>query len=119
MSDETSQEFVDLALEMLGEDGVMVTVTGGNPGGMTASGDRAGAPAPRSSLGMIFPTSGTVVVDGEERAKERVIMLPISPAPAPGERLVINGRNLVVGDDGVKTYAPQGIPIVHDLAVAS
>ena len=119
MSAELSQEFADLALELLGEDGVPVTVTAANPGAMTPSGDRAGVAVPRAAQGIIFPSRGTTLVDGTERASERVIITPVDPWPTPGERVQINGRTLVVGDDGAKTYAPQGVPIIHDLAVAS
>jgi hypothetical protein len=119
MSAELSQEFADLALELLGDDGVAVTVTASRGGGLTASGDRIGAPAVRTALGLIFPSRGTTLIDGVEVASERVIITPVDPWPTPGERLTINGRTLVIGSDGAKTYAPQGIPIIHDLAVAS
>lgn len=119
MSTELSEEFATLALEMLGDDGVAVEVTAAAPGGMTASGDRAGAAVPRTALGIVLPTRGTVLVDGAEKASERIIMTPVDPWPRPGERIAINGRTLTVGDDGAKTYAPQGVPIIHDLAVAS
>ena len=115
-----TQEFADLALEMLSEDGVPVVVTTPEYGAMTASGDRLGvAPAPRNAMGLIFPGRGTIAVNGQDRASERIIMTPVQPWPSPGELISIAGRQLTVGDDGVKTYAPDGLPIFHDLAVAS
>lgn len=115
----TSDEFVALAIEMLSEDGVAVTVRSRNTGVLSASGDRALPAEPRTALGLVFPSRGTTLVEGVQKASERVIMTPVDPWPRPGELLTINGRTLVVGDDGAKTYAPQGIPIAHDLAVAS
>lgn len=119
MSIETSQEFADLALELLGEDGVPVTVTAMGGGGLNAAGDRAEPPTARPALGLIFPSRGTTLIDGVEVASERVIITPVDPWPTPGEKLTINGRTLVIGADGAKTYAPQGLAIMHDLAVAS
>lgn len=119
MSIETSEEFAALALELLGDDGVPVTVTAMGGGGLNAQGDRAAAPAPRRCVGLIFPSRGTTLIDGVEVASERVITTPVDPWPTPGEKLTINGRTLVIGSDGAKTYAPQGIAIIHDLAVAS
>lgn len=119
MSDALSQEFAQDAIDMLTENGVPVTVTGDNLGPMTPSGDRGLPPEPRTALGLIFPAKGTVLVGGVEKASERVVMTPVDPWPTPGERLEVNGRSLVIGDDGVKTYAPQGLAIVHDVAVAS
>lgn len=120
MSGELSREFADMAVELLSEDGVAVSVRSQHPAGsMTPSGDRLGAAPARDALGIILPARGTALVDGAEKASERVIMTPVDPWPAPGDRILINGRTLVVADDGAKTYAPQGIAIIHDLSVAS
>lgn len=119
MNAQTSQEFVELALEMLGEEGVPVTVTARNSGQMTASGDRATEATPRQGIGIIFPGSKQVRVGGNLVQSERVIMTPVVPEPASGDLIRINGRVLAVGDDGAQTYAPQGVPIMHDVAVES
>lgn len=113
-----TDEFVALAQELLAEDGVPVVVVGQRPA-MTTSGDRTGAGAARSATGIILPSRGTTIVDGAEKASERVIMTPVDPWPTPGERIQVNGRSLTVGDDGARTYAPQGVAIIHDLSVAS
>lgn len=114
-----SEEFAADALEMLEEDGVPVSIQAKGSGGLTPSGDRLAPPAPRVGTGLIFPNRGLVVLDGQQKASERVIMTPVDPAPVPGETVLINGRRLVVADDGARTYAPQGLPIIHDLLVAT
>lgn len=114
-----SDEFVALAQELLKEEGVAVSVTRRQVAPMTASGDRAMPNPPSVALGIIFPNKGTIKFENADRASERVVMTPVEPWPVPGDRITINGRALLVGDDGAKTYAPTGQAIIHDLSCVS